>query len=89
MIRFVSFSGSLRGVAVTEAEQFNVVPGKKLCPQCCNSLYRNKEENYESVDCSSDSIYQNDEAVEDQPITGLTSLGCSPIKFVASTEQLS
>ena len=89
MIRFTSFTGSLWVITVAQAERFNLVPGKKLCPQCCISLSKNKEENYEPMECSTDSVYQDDEAMKDQLNTNLTSLGCSTIKFVASTKQLS
>ena len=57
MIRFTSFTGSLWVITVAQAEQFNLVPGKKLCPQCCISLSKNKEENYEPMECSTDSVY--------------------------------
>ena len=40
------------------------------------------------MECSSDSIYGNDEVMKDQLKTRLTSLGCSPIKFVTSTKRL-
>ena len=84
MIRFTSFAGSLHVITVAQAEQFSLVPGKKLCPQCCISLYKNKEENYEPMG----SVYQDDETMKDQLNTSLTSLGCSPIKFVASNKRL-
>ena len=85
MIRFTSFAGSLCVIIVAQAEQLSLVPGEKLCPQCRINLYKNKEENYEPMD----SVYQDDEAMKDQLNTSLTSLGCSPIKFAASTKQLS
>ena len=85
MIRFTSVAGSLCVITVAQAEQFSLVPGKKLCPQCYINLYKNKEQNYEPMD----SVYQDDEAMKDQLNTSLTSLGCSPIKFAASTKQLS
>ena len=89
MIRFTSHAGYLHVITVAQAEQFNLVLGKKLCCQCRTSLYKNKEKNYEPMDCSTDSVCQDDEAMKDQLNTSLTSLGCSPIKFVASTNQLS
>ena len=88
IIRFAPFSGSLHVITVAQTEPFNLVPRKKLCSQCCISLHKNKEENYEFSECSSDSICQNDEAMKDQLNTSLTSLDSSPIKFFASTKQL-
>ena len=88
MIWFTLFAGSLQIITVAQAEQFNLVPGEKLSPQCLISRYKNKEENYEPMGCSTDSVYQ-DEVMKDQLNTNLNNLSCSPIKLNASTKQLS
>ena len=53
MVRFASFSGSLHAITVAQAEQFHLVPGNKLHPQCSFSLYKNKQENNEPMEHSS------------------------------------
>ena len=40
IIKFDSFVGSLLVITVAQAEQFNLVPRKKLFLHCCTSLYK-------------------------------------------------
>ena len=52
------------------------------CHQCCIGLNKNKEKHYEPIECSGDSVYQNDEAMKDQHNTSLPIRGFPQLKLL-------